>query len=566
VPSLKWSDRTIWVAGLGLVALAAVVGAARLLGIGSPAASAAGPPPRLVDTTAGSGLTHTFDGPYEFAVGGGVAVLDCDADGRPDLYLAGGANPAGLFHNESATGGALQFSRRADPVTDLTGVNGAYPIDVDSDGVTDLIVLRNGENVALRGLGGCRFERANEAWGIDGGSDPTEAFSATWEAGAAWPTLAFGNYVDDSIKDPTRWCQPNFLFRPSGGPLPYGPAVALQPSWCTLSMLFSDWDGSGRRDLRVSNDVHYYPIDAGMEQLWRVEPGAAPRLYTAAEGWATLHIQGMGIGSYDVTGDGLPEVYLTSQGANRLQTLAAGPGKPAYADIGATRDATIPYPVVGDTNLPSTAWHPEFADVNNDGLMDLFVSKGNVSEQPDYAIKDPSNLLLGQPDGLFRDVTEASGIVNFGRGRGAALADFNLDGRLDLVESFYGAPVTLWRNDGPIDGADASGGASGTGAADGAHWLAVRVEQPGPNVDVIGGWIEVQAGGRTDRRELTIGGGHAGGQLGWVHFGLGAATEAQVRIRWPDGVVGAWQRVEPNGFVIVDRASGLAGRWDPPAT
>ena len=71
---------------------------------------------------------------------------------------------------------------------------GAYPLDIDSDRHTDLVVLRLGENVLLRGLGECRFERANEELGLDGGSDWTTAFSATWETGAQLPTLAFGNY------------------------------------------------------------------------------------------------------------------------------------------------------------------------------------------------------------------------------------------------------------------------------------------------------------------------------------------------------------------------------------
>ena len=67
--------------------------------------------------------------------------------------------------------------------------------------------------------------------------------------------------------------------------------------------------------------------------------------------------------------------------------------------------------------LPSTAWHPEFEDVNNDGFVDLFVSKGNVEAQPDYATRDPSNLLIGQPDGTFVEGAEAAGIVDFDRAR-----------------------------------------------------------------------------------------------------------------------------------------------------
>lgn len=549
-----------WVAALGILGIVAIVAVALLLPPRFHPPGSGGPAPRFVDATASSGVDFTYDGEYEFATGGGVAVLDCDEDGRPDLYLAGGANPAALFHNDGSADGSLRFSRRADSATDLLAATGAYPIDVDGDGHVDLAVLRNGENVLLRGLGDCRFERANERWSLAGGDANTSSFSAAWEDGNRWPTLAFGNYLDPAAKDPATWCQSNELVRPASSGTAFAAPIELTPSWCTLSLLFSDWDGSGRQDLRVSNDVHYYPIATGNEQLWRIEPGATPRLYTAADGWATVHIQGMGIGSYDLTGDGLPEVYLTSQGASRLQTLGADPSMPAYRDIGASRGTEVTYPVAGDTNLPSTAWHPEFADVNNDGLIDLFVSKGNVSQQPDYALRDPSNLLLGQPDGTFRDVTEAAGIVDFDRGRGAALVDLDLDGRLDIVESFYGAPVQIWRNVGPAGDQGASGGATAGG---GAGWLAVRATQPGGNVDAIGSWIEVRAGDATYRRELTVGGGHAGGQLGWVHFGLGGASTAEVRVRWGDGAASDWLPVDANGFVIVDREAGLA-TWAPP--
>ena len=59
-------------------------------------------------------------------------------------------------------------------------------------------------------------------------------------------------------------------------------------------------------------------------------------------------------------------------------------------------------PFTGDENLPSTAWHAEFDDVNNDSLMDLFVAKGNVEAMPDFAARDPSNLFIGQADGIVR--------------------------------------------------------------------------------------------------------------------------------------------------------------------
>ena len=433
-------------------------------------------------------------------------------------------------------------------------MNGAYPIDIDGDGITDLVVLRNGENVLLRGLGGCRFQRANERWGFSAPTAATMAFSATWEAGATLPTLAFGSYVDPASTDPHKLCFDNQLLRPTAGGVAYAPAIPLRPSWCALSMLFSDWSRSGRMDLRVSNDRHYYPPTEGQEQLWRVAPGDAPSLYTADDGWVSVQVEGMGIASYDLTGDGYPEVFLTSQADNRLQTLAAGPSQPTYRDIGLRRGANAARPFTGGDTRPSTAWHDEFADVNNDGFVDLFISKGNVTDEPDHALLDPSDLLLGQADGTFREAADAAGIITFERGRGAALADFNVDGMLDLIEVNYRGPVRLWRNVG-------TGDASHPRAM--GNWLALRIVQPAPNVDAIGAWVQVRVGERILRRELTVGGGHAGGQNGWIHFGIGDATSAEVRVAWPGAETGPWVRVKANEFAVLRRGDGEARLWSP---
>ena len=270
--------------------------------------------------------------------------------------------------------------------------------------------------------------------------------------------------------------------------------------------------------------------------------------YGEADGWRPLQIWGMGIASQDVTGDGVPEVFLTSQGDNKLQTLVEGAGGPAYEDIALARGVTAHRPFTGGDVLPSTAWHAEFQDVNNDGYADLFVSKGNVEAQPDYATRDPSNLLLGTADGTFVESAEEAGIVDYRPARGAAVVDLNLDGMLDLVVVHRRENVTLWRNTGrgDADRPEAMG-----------HWIAVRPRQPeAPNVDAIGAWIEVRIGDRVVAREVTIGGGHAGGQLGWVHVGLGDQAQAEVRVQWPDGEVGPWETVAAGERAIIDRDGG----------
>ncbi len=539
----------------GALLLAGAAAAFVLLG---PMASGSNalPAPRYVEEAAAAGIDHAYTGDFNFFVGGGVAAFDCNDDGRQDLFLAGGAGPAALYRNESAVGGALRFARMSDAGTDLPDVTGAYPLDVDGDGRTDLAVLRLGENVLLRGLGDCRFERANEAWGFDGDSVWSTAFSATWEGANALPTLAVGNYLQlDADGEATFDCQENALIRPPSDGTRYASPVALAPGYCPLSMLFSDWSRTGHRDLRVSNDRHYYgELSDGQEQLWRIDPGQAPTLYSAADGWQTVKVWGMGIASYDVTGDGIPEVFLTSQGDNKLQTLAEGTDGPDYRDIALGRGVTAHRPYIGDTNLPSTAWHPEFQDVNNDGLVDLFVSKGNVSAQLDFANRDPSNLLIGQADGTFREEAEAAGVVSFAKARGAAMVDLNLDGLLDLVVVNRLENVKVYRNLGAGDAASAEPM---------GHWVGIRLEQPTPNPDAVGAWLEVTAGGRTMTRELTVGGGHVSGELGWIHFGLGDAAEASITVTWPDGSVEGPMDLPADGFAIIRRGAGKAEAWTP---
>lgn len=472
-----------------------------------------------------SGISHTFAGEWEFMVGGGVAVFDCDGNGLQDMLIAGGENPSRLYRNVGTPGEALKFAPvEGGPAPDKT--SGAYPLDIDSDGQMDLVILRVGANMVLRGLGDCRFEDANAKWAFDGGDAWSTAFSATWEKGASWPTLAIGNYIDRSEEfSPWGSCTDNWLHRPApDGGQGFAPPLPLTPSYCALSILFTDWNRSGTPSLRVSNDREYY--EGGQEQLWRLPPGAPPERYTDKEGWLPLKIWGMGIASADIDGNGFPDYFLTSMADNKLQVLAeAGPGaKPIFKDVAFARGVTAHRPYTGGEIKPSTAWHAQFDDVNNDGYIDLFVAKGNVSAMPDFAMKDPNNLLLQRPDGTFAEAGDKAGVASLATARGAALADFNADGLLDLVVVNRNVPTQIWRNDGP-----------------GGHWVQLLPQLAGSNRDAIGGWIELRTGDRVQTREITSGGGHAGGQSGWWHFGLGDAANAEVRIIWPDGTEGDWQ-------------------------
>ena len=495
------------------------------LALALPSAALAGDP-AFVDVSAALPVAHVYDGGWEHFVGGGVAVFDCNDDGRPDIFVAGGASPARLFVNITAEDGMLRF---ADATGDeILGVTGAYPLDIDSDGLVDLAVLRVGPNMLLQGNGACGFTDMGPGWGFDPGDAWSTAFSATWEPGNAFPTLAVGNYVDRADPDgPFEACDVNELHRPMGNR--FSAPIRLEPGFCALSMLISDWQRSGTPELRISNDRHYY-VQGGYEEMWRLAPLASR---TEADGWDRVSLFGMGIASRDIDGNGFPDVMLTSMGDQLLQFNDGTALTNAPYSIGTYAQR----PHTGDDLLPSTGWHAEFGDLNNDGRSDLFIAKGNVDKMPEAAMNDPNNLLIQTGDGTFVERATEAGVASMDRSRGAALADFDGDGRLDLVVVNRRAPLELWKNE----------------TSDVGNWLAIELRQPAPNTLAVGAWVEVRVDGGVTARELTVGGGHVGGQALPLHFGLGPADTAEFRVRWPGGGWSGWKKVAANQRLIVER-------------
>ena len=545
-----------------VLAIAAIALAAPAFAADAPV-KPVGDVPLFHEEAAAAGIDSVYDGPWEFFVGGGGAAFDCDGSGFPSVFLAGGKNRAKLYVNRSTRGGPLAFEEKpldigADPKL-LDNVIGAYPIDIDGDGRMDLFVLRVGENLLLKGGPDCTFTLANKEWGFDGDAGWTTSFSAEWEKGQKFPTLAIGHYVDrDAPGSPWGTCQDNSLLRPQPGDKPdYSARTPLSPGYCALSMLFTDWNRSGTPSLRVSNDRQYYR--GGEEQMWRVEPDKPPKLYSRADGWRHVSIFGMGVAEGDIDGSGYPQYALTSMGDTRLQKLdpdEGGRGEyPVYRDIAVETGATAHIPYAGGDKRPSTGWHSEFADFTNVGLLDLFISKGNLSQMPDFADYDPSNLLIGQWDGKFAEAGDLAGIAGKRTGRGALIADFNLDGMLDILQIDRGSNVALFRNLGALN---PGGDPLPTG-----NWTEIRLVQPNPNRDAVGAHIAVKTGTRTQVRTVEIGGGDASGHAGWVHVGLGTAERAEIRVQWPDGEQSYPYRVFANQFVVIDRTKPQAEYWYP---
>ncbi|NDV01292.1 CRTAC1 family protein [Pseudoroseicyclus tamaricis] len=480
-----------------LPALAVALCAALL----APAAQAE---PRFEDRSA-TIPEHVYTGDWEHFVGGGAAVFDCNGDALPEIVAAGGTSPMLLLRNEGG------FAFTPAPFPEITDSTGAYPLDVNGDGALDLFVLRVGTDRLLLGDGACGFTEATGQYAIPQEDRWSTAFTAWWEGDGA-PTLAIGHYVDRTDPSgPFEACDGNVILRPSPSGYVSEP---LEPGFCALSILAAR-DARGRLGLRLSNDRHYY-VRGGYEQMWDIAEG---RFLTEEDGWPTVSLWGMGIASRDLDGDGRDEVMLTSMGDQLLQ-LAGPDGAYRAAPFSIGTYAQRPY--LGDDGRPSTGWHAEWGDVDNDGRDDLFIAKGNVDQMPTNAIHDPNNLLMQGADGTFAEAGLAAGIATTDRSRGAALSDLDGDGRLDLVVINRRAPMELYRNVTESTG----------------HWLALDLSQSGGNSRAIGAQIVVEtADGQRHTRQLTIGGGHAGGEAGPLHFGLGAAEAARVSVTWPDGTV-----------------------------
>jgi hypothetical protein len=148
---------------------------------------------------------------------------------------------------------------------------------------------------------------------------------------------------------------------------------------------------------------------------------------------------------------------------------------------------------------------------------------------------------------MFTEAGDKAGIANFRVGRGGALIDFNLDGRLDLVVVNRWENATLWRN---------------TSAQPG-NWIELKLAQDGANRNAAGAIVEVTCGGKVMRREISVGGGHASGRAGWIHFGLGLEAQADVRIRWPNADWSAPYTVQANQFATLTRGRNTVDTWQP---
>jgi len=544
---------------------------------GAPAAEpAADPPaPRFVDATRDSGIEFRGvcgaapddKGWLVEAMGSGAAWLDYDGDGLLDLYLVNGstfdaapgsAEPSRLFR---ATGGG-----RFVDVTAAAGAGhrgwgqGVAVGDIDNDGDPDLFLTAYGPDVLYRNDGG-RFTDVTAAAGVAGGD--------AWGTAAAFfdmendgdLDLYVGNYMDgDPRRVPRRgseaarsvhctyrgipvFCgplgrvpQPDVLYRNDGRgkftDVTRQAGMALAEPRYALGVVTADLDADGDQDVYVAND-------SVSNSLWRNDGRgrftevAVPLLVALnADGRAQA---GMGTDAGDYDGDGWLDLVVTNFSYD-WNTLYRSRGGEFFVDDSARAGMLATF--------MELSWGVGFHDFDRDGDLDLFIANGHVYPNVDAhdigtRFRQRNHLFLNVGGGRLREVGRAAGagLAVERSFRGAAFADYDDDGDVDvLVTALDEAPLLL-RNDGPFAG----------------HALRLRLVGKRSNRDGVGARVEVVAGGRRVVRERTGGGSYLSASDPRLHVGLGAATRAErVEVRWPSGVRQVLTDVPAGGLVVIE--------------
>ena len=205
-------------------------------------------PFRTLPTKPNHPASHSvYKGDWQYMVGGGVAAFDCNGDGFPDLFIAGGENKAKLFLNKSAKGGALKFEEAKDTGLELDHVTGAYPIDIDGDGDHGSRRAARRRKHGDEGPRRLQVRRQPTRHGMSmaamPGTRPSRPHGKRATSCPHWPlapiSTASLKTIPGAIAPTIGCCAP--MTTQDG----YGPRIALTPSYCALSMLFTDWNRSG---------------------------------------------------------------------------------------------------------------------------------------------------------------------------------------------------------------------------------------------------------------------------------------------------------------------------------
>jgi hypothetical protein len=518
---------------------------------------------RFLDVAAAAGVTFvhrhspTADKHYPESVPGGVAVFDYNADGRPDVFFTNGAEMPALVKRGEAYANRLYRNDGGMKFTDVTAASGvsglgyamgAAAADYDNDGRVDLFVAGVARNQLLHNRGDGSFEDVTERSHIASGE---------WSAAAGWfdydndgrLDLLVVNYVrwsaeggrfcGDQAKGVRIYCHPRYfeglpnrLYRNRGDgtfeDVSASSGIARHVGK-GMSVAFADYDHDGDVDAFVTNDTVPNFLFRNNGDGTFSETALAAGVAVPESG---RPISGMGTDFQDYDNDGWEDIHLTGISGETFPLFRNDSGARPGTFVDRTAASGI-----GRMSARLSGWCSVMTDADNDGAKDIFTANSHPNDRIERSEglgwQQANSLFLNDGKGRFRDASVESG---FGDAvavhRGCAVADFDADGRPDIVVLVLGGAAELWHND------------TGNGNA----WLTVRLTGTRSNRDGIGARIIVGEQVRT----MTTAAGYASSAHAGVHFGLGkAAGPVTLRVEWPSGTKQVIEGVSPNRVIEI---------------
>ncbi|MCX6930492.1 MAG: CRTAC1 family protein [Verrucomicrobia bacterium] len=518
--------------------------------------------PTFTDVTLAAGIKFKHSiGDFEMnniveATGPGCCVFDYDNDGFMDIYLVNGRWHSDISDNRGRVlKGKLKnslYHNNGDgtftDVTEKAGVAGyddsygmaASCADYDNDGYLDLFVCNYGKSILYHNNGNGTFTDVTEKAGL---SSPGWTLAAPWfdyngdgfldvfvvqyldyDKGAFQRTGAY--YKADNFPGPLSYRGlPDHLYRNNGNGTftDVTKDVGLwEPTGRGMGAVACDIDGDGNIDIYVTND-------AMPNNLW-INDGKGHFKDMAVETGTAFGEGGQGVSSMgpfvaDVDRNGLLDILVPDMGYSSLMLQMR---KRFFVDVTTQSGVAL---LCGQY----TGWGGLLNDYDNDGYVDLFIANGD----PHHLYLEEANLARNDGKGKFIDMTDFSGDFFSKKfvGRGAAFADFNNDGNIDILMNAINDSPHLLRNDG------------------GNHhnnWLKVVPVRKDTGMVAIGGTVIVKANGMTMVQPVVAVNGYLTSSDPRPHFGLGKATKADsVEIRWPDGKVQVLTDVKVNQILKI---------------